>query len=631
MDAKDFGQLLKDHPEMLDDTKKFAAILRDVYPSERGNVNLMITAYNAGVVSMLRKSDPDSFLIARIMSVLMDDYVIAEEKARWVAALWINAYFSLFDETLEIETDPSFFKVKATDTGWSIIKYTGSEIARVVIPSKICNRPITKIDDFAFSGCAGLTSIVIPNGITEIGLAAFLGCADLNNVIIPKSVTRIKSKAFEYTPWLKGLGNYAMVNNTLVAYQGSNKDVVIPEGTTVIGDAAFGFHSNLENIVIPESVMRIGVSAFSGCTNLTSITIPQSVTSIGSFAFNDCTNLTSVTIPEGITEIRWGAFKGCTGLTSVTIPESVKGIGGGTFSGCTGLTSVTILEGVWDIEDSAFSGCTSLTSVTIPESVTYIDDDAFSDCPHLVIHAPAGSYAERFSVENGIPFRAVATAPVEKATKAAVPPAQSVSKKTPAPAPVQETDPSHFIIVEQIFLGYIIERYIRPDSGKVIIPQKIKGEPVFEIGNSAFAGCTGLTSVTIPESVTEIKNYTFKGCTGLTSVTIPESVTEIGWGAFKGCIGLTSMTIPKSVTEIGRRTFESCTGLTSATIPESVTKIGDYAFKGCTSLTNVTIPEGVTHIDEEAFSDCPHLTIHAPAGSYAEEFSARHGIPFQAV
>jgi hypothetical protein len=64
------------------------------------------------------------------------------------------------------------------------------------------------------------------------------------------------------------------------------------------------------------------------------------------------------------------------------------------------------------------------------------------------------------------------------------------------------------------------------------------------LNNGAFSGCTGLTSVTIPNSVTEI-NQAFSRCTGLTSITIPNNVTAIGSSTFSGCTGLTSITIPK--------------------------------------------------------------------------------------
>ena len=134
-----------------------------------------------------------------------------------------------------------------------------------------------------------------------------------------------------------------------------------------------------------------------------------------------------------------------------------------------------------------------------------------------------------------------------------------------------------------------ITKYIDNGSKTVTIPSTIDGYKVTEIGDDAFEGCTGLTSVTIPSSVKRIKYYAFEGCTGLTSVTIPSSVTEIGDSAFAGCTGLKSVTIPNSVTEIGNIAFEGCTSLKSVTIPSSVTEIGIDAFGGCTGLKSITV------------------------------------------
>ena len=214
--------------------------------------------------------------------------------------------------------------------------------------------------------------------------------------------------------------------------------------------------------------------------------------------------------------------------------------------------------------------------------------------------------------------------------------------------------------------------YISDYSGNVVIPKTVTYEgttySVTSIGNYAFAYCTGLTSVTIPESVTSIGrsafsscsgltsvyitdlsawcsiifnsydsnplyyahhlflngeeievlnipedvtsigNYAFYECSGLTSVTIPNSVTSIGSSAFMYCSGLTSVTIPNSVTSIGNLAFYNCSGLTSVTIPNSVTSISTSAFYGCSGLTSVTIPNSVTNIGGNAFSGCSGLT-----------------------
>ena len=131
---------------------------------------------------------------------------------------------------------------------------------------------------------------------------------------------------------------------------------------------------------------------------------------------------------------------------------------------------------------------------------------------------------------------------------------------------------------------------------------------VTSIGSSAFRGCTGLTSVIIGDGVTTIRGYAFKDCTALTSVTIGNSVTTIGDLAFYGCNSLPSITIPNSVTSIGGYAFYGCSSLTSITIPNSVTSIGGYAFKDCTALTSVTIGNSVTTIGENAFCGCSSLT-----------------------
>ena len=101
------------------------------------------------------------------------------------------------------------------------------------------------------------------------------------------------------------------------------------------------------------------------------------------------------------------------------------------------------------------------------------------------------------------------------------------------------------------------------------ITNEIDGKPVTEIGDYAFADCTGLTSITIPASVTSIGNYAFYDCTGLTSVTILDGVTSIGYSAFNGCTGLTSVAIPKSVTSIGEAAFYYCTGLESIVVDKN--------------------------------------------------------------
>ena len=130
---------------------------------------------------------------------------------------------------------------------------------------------------------------------------------------------------------------------------------------------------------------------------------------------------------------------------------------------------------------------------------------------------------------------------------------------------------------------------------------------VTSIGDYAFADCTGLTEITIPNAVTTIEGYAFTRCTGLKTVTIGNSVTTIEDGAFNGCTGLTEVSIPNSVTSIGDYAFADCTGLTEIAIPNAVTTIEGYAFTRCTGLKTVTIGNSVTTIEDGAFNGCTQM------------------------
>ena len=130
---------------------------------------------------------------------------------------------------------------------------------------------------------------------------------------------------------------------------------------------------------------------------------------------------------------------------------------------------------------------------------------------------------------------------------------------------------------------YIFSPWRDSDVKRIII-----GNRVTTIGQTAFSGCSSLTSVTIPNSVTKIGQAAFDGCRSLTSVTIPNSVTKISDNTFSDCSSLTSVTIPNSVTTIGSEAFSGCTNLQKVHIGNSVKTIGEYAFYNGTSITQIS-------------------------------------------
>ena len=444
----------------------------------------------------------------------------------------------------------------------------GSYSGKLNIPANVTsngkNYVVTKIGNFAFYNCSGLTgSLTIPNSVTTIGGDAFFGCSGLTgSLTIPNSVTSI--------------GGYAFCNCS-----GFTGPLTIPNSVTSISGGAFDGCSGFTGpLTIPNSVTSIGDYAFSRCSGFTgSLTIPNSVTSIGNFAFSRCSGFTGdLTIPNSVTTIGGCAFEMCSGFTGpLTIPNSVTSIGGGAFYGCSGFTGpLTIPNSVTSISGSAFYGCSGLTgSLTIPNSVTTIGVQAFCYCsgftgsltiPNSV--TTIGRYA--FSGCSG--FTGPLTIPNSVTT-----------------------------IGGDAFLG------CSGFTGDLTIPNSVT-----TIGANAFGGCSGFTgSLTIPNSVTSIGTCAFFGCSGFTGdLTIPNSVTSIGDEAFRGCSGFTgSLTIPNSVTIIGVQAFYNCSGFTgSLTIPNSVTSIGGYAFYGCSGLTSVTIDNSVKEIGSHAFSWCQKVS-----------------------
>ena len=172
------------------------------------------------------------------------------------------------------------------------------------------------------------------------------------------------------------------------------------------------------------------------------------------------------------------------------------------------------------------------------------------------------------------------------------------------------------LIFEKTDAGYTVTGYEGTPT-VVVIPETYEGLPVTSIGWGAFAGCTSLTSVTIPDSVTSIGQSAFTFCPSLERLTVAPG--NPAYRSAGNCIietetgtliqGCNNSVIPMdgSVTRIGAYAFAYCDSLASVTIPNSVTSIGIVAFAGCTSLTSVTIGDGVTSIEDYAFTGCYKL------------------------
>lgn len=174
------------------------------------------------------------------------------------------------------------------------------------------------------------------------------------------------------------------------------------------------------------------------------------------------------------------------------------------------------------------------------------------------------------------------------------------------------------------------------NSTRMDIKSIVVGEGVTTIGNSAFEGCSKVTSVSLPKTLTRIGGYAFDHCSSLKELSIPDGVTSIGGyafscctfesiklpsglkslgvGAFAYCAHLKEISIPNGVKSLEVETFQYCTSLENVELPNGMTSIGGSAFTGCKAITSIVIPDSVTSIGEYAFEYCLALKeIHLPA------------------
>ncbi|MCI7284525.1 MAG: leucine-rich repeat domain-containing protein [Prevotella sp.] len=520
------------------------------------------------------------------------------------------------------------------------------------------------IGSYAFKGCNRLTSLTLPDGITEIGDHAFEGCSGLTSLNLPAGITKIGSEAFNGCSGLTSLNLSAGITEIgSEAFNGCSglTSLNLPAGITKIGDDVFRGCSGLTSLTLPASITKIGDQAFHGCSGLkevrfcindnldtyltkghpyidvdcgikyyindkeiTSIEIPSNVTTLGNYVFQGCSRLTSLTLPVGITSIGYRAFHDCSGLTSLILPAGagITEIGSEAFEGCSGLTSLTLPAGITSIGSRAFQGCSGLTSIYVyAEKVPKIDSNVFEgvDAKKCTLYVPMGTrddywlsgFGDYF--ENIVEFEATG---IDKITI-------NLEKAGTLPDRIGK----YYQITNLKIIGEIngtdlrmIREMARSGKLSVLDLSKAKiiegGDCYYNdyytsndvIGSSAFQGCRGLTSLTLPAGITRIGSSAFAGCSGLTSLTLPAGIKWIGSSAFNGCSGLTSLTLPDGIVFIDSRAFCGCSGLTSLNLPAGITSIGDDTFQGCRGLTSLTLPAGITRIGSYAFLNCSGLT-----------------------
>ena len=163
----------------------------------------------------------------------------------------------------------------------------------------------------------------------------------------------------------------------------------------------------LSQIHLHNGLKSIGYGAFENCESLKDIYIPDTVTRFESYVFKNCRGLQTLHLPDGLTTIEKGMFYGCCALKKAFLSNKLKGIKDEAFYDCSSMASPWIPNGLEVIGARAFWGCVSMKTIYLPESVQSIGENAFGNCGDLTIRGSVDSYAQKYALENNIPFEVV--------------------------------------------------------------------------------------------------------------------------------------------------------------------------------------------------------------------------------
>ena len=537
-----------------------------------------------------------------------------------------NIAHTAFEGT-SFSTENGMLLVSGSNTvGKTLVKYVGTSTT-INIPANVIN-----INANAFRDNVYIETLTVEEGglLSVIGEYAFNGCANLTSVSLGNSLTSIGQYALHGTKWHSDLGRVDSVDNSvhaLVTISGKdNKDIIYDYDVQRSGMA----------YTISTKVLSITPGALDGITSLTlasGANIPQeemyriishealtSLTTDGKRALSDLigsedtfNNVKTLTFEYGATQIADHYAYGWGGVTNVAFANSIKSIGKEAFEGTawlnnqssnyviaggTGIlikykgsnTEVEIPEDVKAITSDVFRGNTNVTKVIFVSNsaVTEIPTESFMGCTSLTeIILPANVASVGESAFDGTPW--------------------------------WDNKDSNYLVINGMLVDY------KGTDGKVVISSEVE-----KIYSYVFRGNNEITSVTFDKNcqITEIEENVFANCISLTSVTLNENIIKIEPSAFAGTAWFNTnnyiyyidstrgikrivyyagtsnnIRIPADVTEISPYAFQGNKTIASLQFDSGslVTSIPDYAFSGCSSLTSVTLPSSIKHIGEGAF------------------------------
>lgn len=242
---------------------------------------------------------------------------------------------------------------------------------------------------------AHMTELILPDTLEVIGNYAAMYCTELQKVTFGKNIRNIGVSAFE-----------SEGDNTHSEGKGQLTTLVWNGAPEIIREKAFCYDDKITEIVLPTGVKVIENWAFAKCYAADKIILPEGLETIGDHAFLKCEAAKEIVIPGSCKTVETSAFYRCKSAEKLIIGMGVETLEKGAFEECASIKSVTVPDSVQTMEPYIFYNCTALENCTMG-SPAAMEKDIFTGDTNITVHAPAGSTAEQYASENGIPFAAV--------------------------------------------------------------------------------------------------------------------------------------------------------------------------------------------------------------------------------
>ena len=504
-----------------------------------------------------------------------------------------------------------------------------------------------------FASCNELEYLQISEGVKVIGDNAFSGCTGLTEVIIPDSVFRIDQYAFRSCISVKSLhigsgvkviGDYAFHNMDALT------ELTVPGNVRDIGMYAFAEMDNLEKVVLEDGVDRIDRCTFLSCFKLKELRLSATLHTVSESAFRNCYELVNLKIPANVFSIESLAFDNINGLKKVTFEGNAPILAEDSFEGGTIEFSYPKGNETWDALVGTNAGTyarirwSSYQPETIPDDVVYLLDTAFSEKVYegtyyefelwsdgiLYINGKglSGSYdgfhkdrVKKIVIEEGIHgFDLLARFDCENLEEIILPDSMNnlrfglfsscsrLKKITflgDAPSFDELALPSkdiEFCYPEgdeswDLLVGSNVNQgsriiwtaYEREEPDVPGEPE----EPELSTHGTLMGGKENIKWVLYEDGLMEISG------TG--------RFDHSNWGSVSELIK--KVVIREGITHVGFSAFVDCVNMTEIVLPNTLRGIDDMAFRNCPKLQRVNIPAGVINLEPTAFLDCESLAF----------------------